>query len=111
MKVSHSEIGNAVGDGILGERQHTIKADESGIMRAYPTQASDGSDGDATYAVGLVDSENYQINPDRAMASVTVVDKDPLPVLRFQDFLIEVREDVGTAKSGRTWGLLNTRSN
>ena len=98
VKVTHSEIGNAVGDGILGGDTHTIKLDESGITRAYPTQASDGSDGDATFMAELVDSENYEINPDRAMASVIVVDKAPLPVLQFQDFLIEVREDVGTAE-------------
>ena len=98
VKVTHSEIGNAVGDMILGGVTHTIPAGESGLTRAYPTQASDGSDGDATFTVALVTSDDYEINPDRAMASVTVVDKDPLPVLRFQNFLVEVREDVGTAE-------------
>ncbi len=98
VKVTHSEIGHAVGDGILGETTHTIQAGESGITRAYPTQASDGSDGDATFTVELVASDDYAINSDRAMASVIVVDKDPLPVLRFKNFLVEVREDIGTAE-------------
>ena len=98
VKVTHSEIGNAVGDMILGETTHMITAGESGITRAYPTQASDGSDGDAIFTVELVPGDDYEVNPDRAMASVTVVDKDPLPVLRFQNFLVEVREDVGTAE-------------
>ena len=98
VKVTHSETGNAVGDMILGETTHTISAGESGITRAYPTQAGDGSDGDATFTVELVASDEYEIDPDRASAFVTVVDKDPLPVLRFQNFLVEVREDVGTAE-------------
>ncbi len=98
VQVTHSEIGNAVGDGILGVQTHTIKAGESGITRAYPSQASDGSDGDATFTVDLVASDDYEINPDRATASVIVVDKEPLPVLRFQNFLVEVREDAGTAE-------------
>ena len=98
VEVSHSEIGNAVGDMILGEVTHTIPAGGSGLTRAYPTQANDGSDGDATFTIELVASDEYEINPDRAMAAVTVVDKDPLPVLRFQNFLVEVREDAGTAE-------------
>ena len=98
VKVTHSEIGNAVGDMILGEQTHTIVAGESGITRAYLTQASDGSDGDATFTVELVASDEYEINPDRSSAAVTVVDKDPLPVLRFKNFLVEVREDAGTAE-------------
>ena len=98
VNVTHSEIGNAVGDMILGGETHTIPVGESGLTRAYPTQASDGSDGDATFTIELVASDEYEINPDRAMASVTVVDKDPLPVLQFKNFLVEVREDVGTAE-------------
>ena len=98
VNVTHSEIGNAVGDMILGGDTHTIPVGESGLTRAYPTQANDGSDGDATFTIELVASDDYEINPDRAMASVTVVDKDPLPVLQFQNFLVEVREDVGTAE-------------
>ena len=98
VKVNHSEIGSAVGDNILGERSYTFNVGESGITRAYYSHANDGSDGNATFTVDLVASDEYEINPDRASASVTVVDLDPLPVLRFQNFLVEVREGVGTAE-------------
>ena len=66
-----------------------------GHTRRRPATAATG---DANFTVELVASDDYEINPDRAMASVIVVDKDPLPVLRFKNFLVEVREDIGTAE-------------
>ena len=98
VKVRYSEIGHAVVDGLLGITIQTISVGESGRSRAVTTQAADGSDGDATFIVELVDSDDYVIDPDRASASVIVVDKDPLPVLRFENVLVEFQEDVGTAE-------------
>ena len=98
VNVEHSEDGNAVGDLILKQITHTIPAGGSGITRGFDTEAGDGSDGDAIFTVELVPSDDYEIVTESSDASVVVVDKDPLPVLRFQSFLVEVREDAGTAE-------------
>ena len=98
VEVEHSEDGNAVGDLILKQYTYTIPAAASGITRGYDSQANDGSDGDATFTVDLVASDDYEIDPDNASVTIVVVDRDPLPVLRYREFLIEPGEGDGTAE-------------
>ena len=98
VKVEHSEEGNAVGDLILKEYTHTIPAGSSGVTRGFESQAGDGSDGDATFIVEIVEDDAYEIVTDRGSADVIVVDKDPLPVLQWENNLIEVSEGDGTVE-------------
>ena len=81
VKVSHSENGSAVADSLLGPLTHTIHVGASGNTRGYVAQANDGSDGDALFTIELVTSDDYEIDPNHASASITVRDKDPLPVV------------------------------
>ncbi len=98
VKVEHTEVGNAVTDGNLGEWTHVIRSGRSGITRAFPTDADDGSDGDAEFTITVVASDDYAIDPDASTATIIVTDKDPIPVIRLPESMVTVSEDVGTAQ-------------
>ncbi|MCY3913487.1 MAG: fibronectin type III domain-containing protein, partial [Chloroflexi bacterium] len=96
--VSHAEIGSAVPDGLLSPRTHTILTGNSGITRAYLTEANDGNEADAFFVVTLEPGDGYVIDPAQASATIAVRDRDPLPVLGFRDIAVEVGEADGTAE-------------
>ena len=96
--VSHAETGSAVPDGLVGSRTHTILTGTSGITRAYLTEANDGNEPDAFFVVTLEPGDGYVIDPAQASATITVRDRDPLPVLGFRDIAVEVSEADGTAE-------------
>ena len=96
--VSHAEIGSAVPDGLLSPRTHTILTGNSGITRAYLTEANDGNEADAFFVVTLEPGDGYVIDPAQASATIAVRDRDPLPVLGFRDIAVEVGEADGAAE-------------
>ena len=62
--VVHTEAGNAVSNGNLGSWIHVIPAGESGLTRAFTSEAGDGSDGDAEFKITVAASEDYVVDPD-----------------------------------------------
>ncbi|MCY4530593.1 MAG: hypothetical protein OXD46_16395, partial [Chloroflexi bacterium] len=96
--VEHTELGNAVTDGNLGRWIHVIHSGRSGITRAFPTDANDGSDGDAEFTITVTASDDYVIDQDASTATIIVTDKDPLPVIRVHESMVTVSEDAGTVQ-------------
>ncbi len=96
--VDHTETGNAVYDGTLGNHTHTIPAGSSSITRAYLTHRNDGYDGAAEFTVELLADAAYEIDGGSSSATVMVRDKDPLPVLGFPDTDTVVSEGAGTVE-------------
>ena len=97
VEVAHSENGSAVADSLLGPLTHMIHVGASGNTRGYVAQANDGSDGDALFTIELVTSDDYEIDPNHTSASITVRDKDPLPVVELPVSAEYIDEGVGTA--------------
>ena len=98
VKIWHSETGNAVGDYFLGPSNKTIPAGYTGDRRGYATEANDGSDGDAEFTIEVLPSEYYEIDPNHASVTITVRDRDPLPVLEFPTSVEYVGEGEGNAE-------------
>ena len=96
VRVNHSENGNAVYDSILGNQVHIIPAGTSYITPGYITHRNDGYDGDAEFTVELLADDAYEIDSVSSSATVTVRNKDPLPVLGFRDTSTTVSEGAGT---------------
>ena len=98
VKIWHSETGNAVRDYFLGPSNKTIPAGYTGDRRGYLTEANDGSDGDAEFTIEVLPSEYYEIDPNHASVTITVRDRDPLPVLEFPTSVEYVGEGEGNAE-------------
>ena len=98
VKIWHSETGNAVADYFLGPSNKTIPAGYTGDRRGYVTEANDGSDGDAEFTIEVLPSEYYEIDPNHASVTITVRDRDPLPVLEFPTSVEYVGEGEGNAE-------------
>ena len=96
VRVDHSEAGNSVYDGTLGNQSHTIPAGSSSLTRAYLTHRNDGYDGDAEFTVELLADDAYEIDGANRSATIIVRNKDPLPVLGFRDTDTVVSEGAGT---------------
>ena len=96
VRVNHSENGNAVYDSILGNQVHTIPAGNSYITPGYITHRNDGYDGDAEFTVELLADDAYEINGSYPSGTITVRNRDPLPVLGFRDTSTTVSEGDGT---------------
>ena len=98
VKLWHSETGNAVGDYFLGQSNKTIPAGYTGYRQGYVAEANDGSDGDAEFTIEVLPSEYYEIDPNHASVTITVRDRDPLPVLEFPTSVEYVGEGEGNAE-------------
>ena len=98
VKLWHSETGNAVGDYFLGQSNKTIPAGYTGYRQGYAAEANDGSDGDAEFTIKVLPSEYYEIDPNHASVTITVRDRDPLPVLEFPTSVEYVGEGEGNAE-------------
>ena len=98
VKLWHSETGNAVGDHFLGQSNKTIPAGYTGYRQGYVAEANDGSDGDAEFTIEVLPSEYYEIDPNHASVTITVRDRDPLPVLEFPTSVEYVGEGEGNAE-------------
>ena len=98
VKLWHSETGNAVGDYFLGQSNKTIPAGYTGYRQGYAAEANDGSDGDAEFTIEVLPSEYYEIDPNHASVTITVRDRDPLPVLEFPTSVEYVGEGEGNAE-------------
>ena len=98
VKLWHSETGNAVGDYFLGQSNKTIPAGYTGYRQGYLAEANDGSDGDAEFTIEVLPSEYYEIDPNHASVTITVRDRDPLPVLEFPTSVEYVGEGEGNAE-------------
>ena len=98
IKVEHSESGSAVADSRLGQWTHTIPSGSSSNTRGFPAEANDGSDGNATFIIELLPSDDYEIDPNHTSASITVLDKDPLPAVEFPTLSEYVDEGDGNAE-------------
>ena len=98
VKIWHSETGNAVGDYFLGQSNKTIPAGYTGYRQGYVAEANDGSDGDAEFTIEVLPSEYYEIDPNHASVTITVRDRDPLPVLEFPTSVEYVGEGEGNAE-------------
>ena len=98
VKLWHSETGNAVGDYFLGQSNKTIPAGYTGYRQGYLAEANDGSDGDAEFTIKVLPSEYYEIDPNHASVTITVRDRDPLPVLEFPTSVEYVGEGEGNAE-------------
>ena len=96
VRVNHSENGNAVYDAVLGNQVHIIPAGTSYITPGYITHRNDGYDGDAEFTVELLPDPAYEIDSGSSSGTVTVRNKDPLPVLGFRDTSTTVSEGDGT---------------
>ena len=98
VKLWHSETGNAVGDYFLGQSNKTIPAGYTGYRQGYAAEANDGSDGDAEFTIEVLPSDYYEIDPNHASVTITVRDRDPLPVLEFPTSVEYVGEGEGNAE-------------
>ena len=98
VKLWHSETGNTVGDSFLGQSNKTIPAGYTGYRQGYLAEANDGSDGDAEFTIEVLPSEYYEIDPNHASVTITVRDRDPLPVLEFPTSVEYVGEGEGNAE-------------
>ena len=98
VKLWHSETGNTVGDAFLGQSNKTIPAGYTGYRQGYLAEANDGSDGDAEFTIEVLPSEYYEIDPNHASVTITVRDRDPLPVLEFPTSVEYVGEGEGNAE-------------
>ena len=57
-----------------------------GVNRlGFPTLTNDGREPPTTVTFTILESPEYRIDPDRASVTVTVTDRDPLPVLEIAD--------------------------
>ena len=97
VKILHSETGNAVGDYFLGQSNKTIPAGYTGYRQGYLAEANDGSDGDAEFTIEILPSADYEIDPNHASITITVRDRDPLPVLDFPPSVRNFDEGIGNA--------------
>ena len=97
VKIWHSETGNAVSDYFLGQSNKTIPAGYTGYRHGYMAEANDGSDGDAEFTIEILSSDEYEIDPNFATATITVRDRDPLPVLDFPLSSQHFDEGIGNA--------------
>ena len=97
VNIWHSETGNAVSDYFLGQSNKTIPAGYTGYRQGYMAEANDGSDGDAEFTIEVLPSDEYEINPNFARATITVRDRDPLPVLEFPPSVQRFDEGIGNA--------------
>ena len=61
-------------------------------------QANDGSDGDAEFTIEVLPSDDYEIDPNHASVTITVRDRDPLPVLDFPLSSQHFDEGIGNAE-------------
>ena len=98
VQVQHSQTGSAVDDFHLGPQNQAIYPGNSGITRGYPSKANDGSDGDAEFTIEVLPSADYEIDPNFAKATITVRDRDPLPVLEFPPSVQHFNEGIGNAE-------------
>ena len=96
VNMRQSEDGSAVGDTLLGDRTWSIYRRSSYNNPLLFSESRDGSDGDATFTMELLPGEGYAIDPAHASATVTVRDRDPLPVLGFRDIGVAGSEGDGT---------------
>ena len=87
-----------MGDYFLGQSNKTIPAGYTGYRQGYAAEANDGSDGDAEFTIEVLPSEYYEIDPNHASVTITVRDRDPLPVLEFPTSVEYVGEGEGNAR-------------
>ena len=75
-----------VTDRIGVEQTIEILAGEESSLTTHLLSWSDGDEDDTTLTITAVaDTEQYRIDPERASATFTVTDRDPLPVLSISD--------------------------
>ena len=98
VQVQHSQTGSAVDDFHLGSQHHTIYPGNSGVTRGYASKVNDGSDGDAEFTIEVLPSADYEIDPNHASVTITVRDRDPLPVLEFPTSVQHFDEGIGNAE-------------
>ena len=92
-----SETGSAIDDGFLGAYTTDIPAGYSGFTKLEVAEANDGSDGDAEFTIEVLPSDDYEIDPNHASVTITVRDRDPLPVLDFSLSSQHFDEGIGNA--------------
>ena len=93
-----SETGSAIDGHYLGAVTDTIPAGYSGFTRVDGTATNDGSDGDAEFTIEVLSSDDYEIDPNHASVTITVRDRDPLPVLDFPLSSQHFDEGIGNAE-------------
>ena len=98
VKVEHTQVGSAVSDFYLGTQTHTISAGSSGVVRGFASLDGDGSDGDAEFIVEILPGDDYEIDPNRASVTITVRDRDALPVLELPISIGPFDEGAGNAR-------------
>ena len=98
VKILHSETGNAVSDYFLGQSNKTIPAGYTGYRQGYVAEANDGSDGDAEFTIEDSAERRLRNRPElRQGITITVRDRDPLPVLDFPPSVQHFEEGIGNA--------------
>ena len=90
----YSQEGSAVSDAVIaaGDRVAWFNTGQDSITPTVFSRARDGDDPDAVLTIELIESPDYNIDPNGSSASVLVLDRDPAPVASIED--VAVAEDV-----------------
>ena len=76
------------------DRTTTLRASKETVAVWFTTEYADGAEVDGAVTMKLLPGDTYRIDPDRASASLEVIDTDPSPVLTIED--ASVSEDGGS---------------